>query len=97
MKTEGQGVDALRWSKEKMFPYRSQLVAVSNANEVLLCVLYLCLKPGLAQFQFSICRGQCLSHSGSLNLGNVLLLVLGVTVQLWFFVNKLRGAQGWTQ
>lgn len=42
MKGEGEGVAALRWSEEKLTMNRSQLVAASNANEVLLCILYLC-------------------------------------------------------
>lgn len=41
MKVEGQRADALKWLEKKLFTNRSQLVAASNANEVLLCVLYL--------------------------------------------------------
>ena len=62
MKAEGQGVDALRWSEEKIPFNRSELVALSNANEVLLCVLFFCLKHGLAQFSISTCPNLC--HSG---------------------------------
>lgn len=39
MKGEGRGVDALWWSEEKLAVNRSQLVAASNANDVLLCML----------------------------------------------------------
>lgn len=38
---EGQCVDALRWSEEKLSLNRAQLIAASNSNEVILCVLCL--------------------------------------------------------
>lgn len=59
---EGQGVDALWWSEEKLSLNRSQLVAASNANEVLLCVLD--LKPGLHSFSFQFALVHvCVNHS----------------------------------
>lgn len=43
-------MDALRWSEEKLAMNGSQLIANSNANEVLVCILYLFVKPGLHGF-----------------------------------------------
>lgn len=65
MKGEGQAEHALRWSEEKLSMNGSQLVAASNANEVLLLshVIVFESRPALLSFRcldtcVCVCSGQ---------------------------------------
>lgn len=62
MKGEGQAERALRWSEEKLSMNGSQLVAASNANEVLLLshVIVFESRPALLSFR---CLDTCVFGS----------------------------------